>query len=146
MSTRPPKAEGMQWFNSYLIAKNVKNTLEFYEKAFGFETRMTIPDKDGTIMHAEMGYKDCILMIGAESPEQNCHSAQSLKGSPVSFYLYVDDVDKFTEKAKTAGAELLSPPKDQFWGDRTSTLKCTEGLTWTFAQNVKDFDPNNVPG
>ena len=57
MAGRPAKAEGMQWVNSYLMVKDMKSALEFYEKVFGFEIRMTMPDKDGTLMHAEMQHK-----------------------------------------------------------------------------------------
>lgn len=146
MADRPPKAEGMQWLNPYMIVKDVKRTLEFYEKAFGFKTRMAMPDKDGNIMHAEMTYKDNVLMMGSESQEQNQLAPQTLKGSPVSFYLYVDSVDEFYNRVKKAGVATISEPTDQFWGDRTCNVKCPDGYSWTFAQNVADFDPKNVPG
>ncbi|MFQ5454034.1 MAG: VOC family protein, partial [Candidatus Zixiibacteriota bacterium] len=86
-----------------------------------------------------------VIMLGPESEEQNQKAAQTLKGSPVSFYLYVDNVDNFYIKAKDAGANSLSEPKEQFYGDRTACFKCPEGFNWTFAQNVADFDPNNIP-
>ncbi|UCD62899.1 MAG: VOC family protein [Candidatus Zixiibacteriota bacterium] len=146
MTKRPPKSEGMAWLNPYMIVRDVRRSLEFYEQAFGFTTRMTMPDKDGSIMHAEMAYRDNVLMIGTESQQQQHLSAQTMKGSPVSFYLYVDNVDDFFRKASQAAAEVIAEPKDQFWGDRTCTLKCPEGYQWTFAQNVADFDPNNIPG
>jgi len=144
MSERQPKSQDMQWLNPYMILKDVKSALEFYEYAFGFKTRMVIPDKNGNIMHAEIVHKDGVLMVGSESPEHNMLSAKSLNGSPVSFYLYVDNIDEFFNKAKTAGAEMLSSLKNQFWGDRTCTFQCPEGYHWTFAQNVADFDPNNI--
>ncbi|UCC44900.1 MAG: hypothetical protein JSU65_02945, partial [Candidatus Zixiibacteriota bacterium] len=103
-------------------------------------------DKDGSLMHAEMVHRDTVLMIGSESEQQEQLSARTLKGSPVSFYLYVDEVDNFFQKARQAAAEVVSEPKDQFWGDRTCTVRCPEGYQWTFAQNVADFDPNNIPG
>ncbi|MEW6412454.1 MAG: VOC family protein [Candidatus Zixiibacteriota bacterium] len=145
MANRPPKSDGMQWLNPYMIVKDVKGSLEFYEKAFGFHTRMTMPDKEGNIMHAELTHKDGVLMLGSESPEQKMLAAKTLKGSPVSFYLYVDNVDDHFARAKKTGGEILSEPKEQFWGDRTYTIKCPEGYNWTFAQNVADFDPNNIP-
>lgn len=145
MADRPPKADGMQWLNPYMIVKDVKGTLEFYEKAFGFQTRMTLPDKEGNITHAEMTHKDGVLMVGLESQEQQALAAKTLKGSPVSFYLYVDNVDEVFTRAKSAGTEIVAEPKDQFWGDRTCTVKCPEGYQWTFAQNVADFNPDNIP-
>ncbi len=147
MSQRNPKAEGMQWLNTYITVKDVKGSLEFYEKAFGFKTRMTMPDKEGNIMHAEMGHKDSVIMVGPEGPntEDKAPSEYAGKGVPVSFYLYVDDVGQSYEKAKQAGAKELQPVKDQFWGDRTCTFSCPEGHKWTLAQNVADFDPSKIP-
>ena len=145
MADRPPRAEGMQWLNPYMIVKDVKETLEFYEKAFGFKTRLTLPDKQGNITHAEMTYKDGVLMVGSECEEHKALAAKTLKGSPVSFYLYVDNVEEVFTRAKNAGTEIVSELKDEFWGDRTCTFKCPEGYQWTFAQNVADFDPDNVP-
>jgi len=145
MSERPPKAEGMQWLNPYMVVQDVKRALDFYEKAFGFKTRVTMPDKEGNIMHAEMVYKDNVIMLGPESDDHKLKSVHSLKGSPVSFYLYVDNVDEFYQKAKEAGAEVNMEPQDQFWGDRICNFKCPEGYSWTFAQNVADFDPQKAP-
>ena len=145
MSDRPARAKGMAWLNPYLTVKDVKGSLEFYEKAFGFETRMTLPDKDGSIMHAEMGYQDVVLMFGPECEEQKSKSPQSLDGSPVGLYIYVDDIEGFTGKAEAAGAKIVDPLTDQFWGDRTCAMRCPEGHKWTFAQNVADFDPSKVP-
>ena len=147
MSQRNPKAEGMQWLNTYITVKDVKGSLEFYEKAFGFKTRMTMPDKEGNIMHAEMGHKDAVIMMGPESPnsEDKSPSEYAGKGVPVSFYLYVDDVGQSYAKAKQAGAKELQPVKDQFWGDRTCTFSCPEGHKWTLAQNVADFDQSKIP-
>ena len=145
MGKRPPKSEGMQWLNPYMIVKDVKQTVDFYEKAFGFQTRMTMPDKQGQIMHAEMTYRDNVLMMGSESPDQKQLAARTLNGSPVSFYMYVDDVEDFYTHAKKVGTEVVGELKDQFWGDRTCTFKCPEGYQWTFAQNVADYDPDNAP-
>lgn len=147
MAERNPKAEGMQWFNSFLVVNDVKAALEFYEKSFGFETRLTMPDKSGeNYIHAEMVYHDCPIMFGPANPEQKLKSPSDLSGSPVSFYLYVDNVDEFCDKAGRTGAKLVEELKDQFWGDRTCAFECPEGYRWMFAQNVADFDPSQAPG
>ena len=80
-------------------------------------------------------------MIGPE-----CNKAPStLKGSPVSFYIYVDDVEAQFKRAKEAGATVAAELTDQFWGDRTCAFACPEGHKWSFAQNVADFDPSKAP-
>jgi len=146
MSDRDPKAKGMGWLSPYLVVKDVKNSVEFYKEAFGFETKMTMPDKEGNIVHAEMTHKDAVIMMGPECAEQGTKSPTTLNGSPVNLYLYVDDVNKQFDNAKSGGAKIIMEPTDQFWGDRTCVVSCPEGHQWTFAQNVADFDPTKVPG
>jgi len=145
MADRNPKAEGMGWVSSYITVKNVEKALEFYKEAFNLETRMTMPDKEGKIMHAEMGYKDCVIMVGPECEKSQTKAPSTLKGTPSGLFIYVEDVDKQFEQAKKAGAKVLQEPTTQFWGDRTCSFNCPEGHHWSFAQNVADFDPNNIP-
>ena len=145
MAKRPPKHENTPWVIPTIVLKDVKGTMAFYEKAFEFKTRFSMPDKEGKIMHAEMAYKEQAIMMGPEYPDFNMHSVSKFKGSPVSFYLYTEDVDKFCKQAKAAGAKVVQEPTDQFWGDRTCRLSCPEGYSWTFAQNVADFDPSKSP-
>jgi len=145
MTDRPPKAEGMGWITPYLTVKNVKDAIDFYQKAFGLETKMTMPDKDGNIIHAEIGYNDCVIMIGAECPEEGSKSPATLSGSSVGLYIYVDDIDNFCAKARDTGAKMLTEPETMFWGDRMCSMECPEGHRWTFAQNVADFDPSKAP-
>ena len=143
MSDRPVKSPEMNWVNPYLMVSDPQSALKFYEDAFGFKTNMTVPDKDGGVMHAEMQYHDCIIMLGAE--QSHWPSAKTLAGSPVSLYVYVDGVDDFFQRAKKAGAEIKSEPTTQFYGDRTFTALCPEGHVWTFAQKVADWDPSKMP-
>ncbi len=145
MAERNPKSEGMSWLNPMIIVKDVQKSLDFYEKAFGFKTKMSIPDKDGSIMHAEMSHKDSVFMLGPASRKLKTKTPKTYKGTPVSFYLYVDDVEKSFEQAKKAGAKVVTKPTTQFWGDRTGTLNCPDGHKWTLAQNIEDFDPSKVP-
>jgi len=145
MPKRAPKQEGMSWLNPMIVVKDVQRSLDFYEKAFGFKTKMTMPDKTGKIMHAEMQYKDNVFMMGPESEQFGTKSPNSFKGTPVSFYIYVENVDNAYDKAKKAGAKELQGLTNQYWGDRTCTFNCPEGHKWMLAQNVGDFDPKNVP-
>lgn len=62
-------------------------------------------------------------MLTDEYPEMKCHSPNTIGGSPVSMYVYVEDVDELFNKAVSAGAKILDPVKDQFWGDRHGRLE-----------------------
>ncbi len=145
MTDRLPKAEGMSWLTPYLVVRDIKKSLEFYEKVFGFKINHTIPDKDGNLIHGDLTYRDCTIMLGPEVVEAGEKAPSTLSGSPVSFYLYVDNVDEFFETGREAGAEVIEGLKDQYWGDWTCQFRCPEGYTWIFAQCVADLDPSKMP-
>ena len=146
MTERDPKAKGMGWLSPHMIVTNVKTSLKFYEEAFGFKTHLSLPDKEGNIIHGEMLHKDVVMMLGLESESEGTKSPKSLGGTPVRFYLYVDNIEQQFERARAAGAQVETELEDQFWGDRTCVFICPEGHHWTFAQNVADFDPSKAPG
>ena len=104
-----------------------------------------MPGPDGrTIMHAEIRIGSSILMLSDEMPEMECRSPQSLGGSPVSFYVYVPDVDSFFKKAVAAGATEKMPVADMFWGDRVGGLTDPYGHKWTIATHTKDLTPEQI--
>ncbi len=146
MSQRPARAAGMSWLSPYLIVKDADAAIDFYQRAFGFEKRMAMPGPDGRARHVEMTYHDMVIMFGPECETTKARPpAASGVPSPVGLYLYCDDVDALYQRATAAGAKAGSPPANQFYGDRVCELKDPDGLTWWFATNVADFDPNNVP-
>jgi PhnB protein len=137
----------MQWVNTYITVKDSQKAIDYYTSTFGFELAMTMPGEDGSIMHAELRYKDCVMMLGPECAEHDGMRAPSTLGATsVGFYLYVDDVDSFFEKVKASGATVHEELDTKFWGDRTCSFIDPEGHSWSFAQNVADFDPSKVPG
>lgn len=146
MTDRPAKPKDMTWVSPYLVVTDIEPCLEFYRKAFGFETRATLTNDRGVIVHAEIVYRDSVLMLGLESHDKNSSSPKTHSGTSVSFYIYTEEIDDFFLSAKKAGAEVIEEPTAQYWGDRTCTFKCPEGHLWVFAQNVADFDSAVAPG
>ncbi len=142
MADRPPKPKDMTWITPYIFVNDAKAAIEFYEKAFGFKTSMTIPDDSGDISHAELKHNDEVIMLG-KHPDG---APGKLGGTSVTMFVYVDNVDDFHQRVKDAGGTITKEPADQFWGDRTFSVTDPEGHHWMFGQNVADFDPANVPG
>jgi PhnB protein len=139
LPTPPPN---MAWVSLYLCVKDPLRALDFYEKAFGFVKRMAMPGPDGKVMHAEMWYRDCTIMMGPEYPDMGFRAPSSIgTGNSAGFYVYCDNVDVLTEKARAAGATVKQEPKDQFYGDRTATFIDPDGHSWTFGHRVFEFDP-----
>jgi PhnB protein len=129
----------------YLIVRNAANAIEFYKKAFGAEEHFRMQGPDGkSIMHAELKIGDSVFMLSEESPQMDTHSPESIGGSPVGMYLYVKDVDSVFDQAISAGATMLYPVKDQFYGDRSGHLKDPFGHIWSVATHKKDLSPEEL--
>jgi PhnB protein len=135
--------DGYEGITPYLICKNAEAAIEFYKKAFGAVELMRMGGP-GKVAHAEMKIRDSIFMLADEIPEMNAFSPETVGGSPVSLYVYVDDVDAFTEKAIAEGLQVLKPLTDQFYGDRSGAFKDPFGHIWGFATHKEDLSPDEI--
>ena len=144
MSTVKPKPEGYHTATPYLIIRDAARAIEFYKKAFGASEIMRMADPSGKIAHAEIKIGDSPIMIGEESPDRGARSPEALGGSPVSIFLYVEDVDGLSRQAIAAGAKVLMPVQDQFWGDRYGKLADPFGHHWDVATHKEDVSPEEM--
>ena len=126
------------WVSPYLTVKDPSASIEFYERAFGFSTRGSMPGPDGKIVHAGMNWNDGVIMFGAEAAFGGTCRAPVTSGveSPIALYVYCDDVDALFARATEAGAQAVLPPQNQFWGDRMCRLIDPDGYAWCFATHV----------
>ncbi|MBF0565826.1 MAG: VOC family protein [Nitrospirae bacterium] len=128
-----------------LMFKDARKAIEFYKRAFGAEELAAMPGPDGKgVMHAELRIGNSIIMMGEENPQQPCKSAETTGGSPVSFYLYIDNVDAAFQIALDAGAGVRMPVQDMFWGDRVGTVQDPFGYSWMIATHIKDLTPQEM--
>src|SRR6202790_3607022 len=139
MTSKPkPIPDGYHSVTPYLIVKEAARAIEFYKKAFGATELMRMADPSGKVMHAEIKLGNSPVMLADESPERGIRSPQSLGGSPVGIMLYVPDVDTVFNRSVAAGAAVEIPLKDQFYGDRSGTLRDPFGHKWTIATHTED--------
>jgi len=137
--------EGFHHLTPYVVYKDSRKAIEFYQAAFGAMELFLMPAPDGKgVMHAEIRIGDSIIMMSDENPHDPCKSAETIGGSPVSFYHYVEDVDAAFEKAVKAGASSLMPVEDMFWGDRIGAVKDPFGHNWTLATHTKDLTQEEI--
>lgn len=136
--------EGYHSITPFLVVKNCTDAIEFYKKAFDAEERYRMNMPDGKVGHAELKIGDSVLMLADEFPEMKFLSPKSIGGSPVSMYVYVQDVDAMFNNAVTAGAIVLDGVKDQFWGDRHGRLEDPYGHLWSIATHKKDLSPDEM--
>jgi PhnB protein len=121
-----------------LMVAGAARAIEFYKKAFGAEELMRFPGPDGNIMHAEIKVGDSVIMLADEHPEMDAYAPGHFNGSPVSLLLYVTDVDRQFKQALDAGATEVRPVADQFYGDRSGSLKDPFGHTWHLSTHKED--------
>lgn len=119
-----------------LSFKNAARAIEFYQKAFGAKEIFRF-EAGGHIAHAEMTIGDSVIMLAEEWPEGGRFSAETLGNSPISLVVRVGDVDSFAQRAVAAGAKVIRPLKDQFYGHRDVTFVDPFGYNWT-AVTVKE--------
>jgi PhnB protein len=131
-------AAALQTATPRLRIKNAAAAIEFYKKAFGAREIMRFI-AHGEIAQAEIAIGNSVIMLGEESLEYGYPGPETLGGSPVSIHLYVEDVDAFVNQAVAAGAKLIAPVQDKFYGDRSGTVADPFGYTWGIATRKIDM-------
>ena len=132
--------DGYHSITPMLIVKDGLKAIEYYKKVFGAIDKgtMMMPDNK-SVTHAELLIGDSKIMLSDEFPEMKSLSPTTIGGSPVSLYLYVEDVDKTFNLAVTEGGKSLFPVQDRFYGDRHGTIQDPFGHIWSIATHIKDL-------
>jgi len=136
--------EGFHTITPHLNIRNCSKAIEFYQKAFGAEVKGVHRTPDGKVMHALLKIGDSQLMVSDEFPEMGAKSPESLGGSAVVLNVYVEDVDALFNRAVGAGAKVVMPLMDQFWGDRYGVLSDPFGHQWSLATHVRDMSADEM--
>lgn len=134
---------GFHSANACLVVHDAPRAIEFYKQAFGATELMRLDDPSGNVIHAQIKIGDSPIDIAPEYPPHN-RSPQSLGGSTVPIGLYVEDVDAFAEKAIAAGAKVIFPIADQFYGDRGGRLQDPFGHMWIVSTHKEDMAPQEM--
>ena len=139
-----PIPEGMHTVTPQLVCAGAADAIEFYKKAFNATETARLPGAQGKIMHAMIRIGDSPVMIVDEFPEWKSLGPKSLKGSPVTLHLYVQDVDAFVKRAVAAGAKITMPVDDMFWGDRYGKIEDPFGHQWSVGTHKRDVTPEEM--
>ncbi len=139
VSAIPP---GYHSVTPYLIVDGAAEAIDFYKHAFEAQELLRMHGPDGRVAHAEVKIGDSPVMLADEQEEFRGPKAHG--GSPVSLMIYVDEVDRIFRQALAAGATQLRPVVNQFYGDRSGTLRDPFGHTWTVSTHVEDVSPEEI--
>jgi PhnB protein len=121
-----------------LICRDPVAEIEFCTAVFGAVAGVRRPGADGKTAHAMMLFGPAMLMIESEWPGITNRAPSPDGSSPVVLYVYVENVDQAVERATAAGARVLMPPTDQFWGDRTAWIIDPSSHVWTVATRIEE--------
>ena len=140
-----PVPPGMRTITPHLVIRGAAEAMDFYKKAFAAKEVMRMPGPDGkTLMHGEMQIGDSIFFLAEEFPGTSCASPQKLAGTTVSIHLYVDNADRWFERAVAAGAKPSMPLMNMFWGDRFGKVLDPYGHEWSIATHIEDVPPEEM--
>ena len=140
-----PIPDGYHSVTPYLTVRGAARAIDFYKRAFGAKELMRMPGADGkNVMHAELKIGDSIIFLSDEMPGGSTRSPESLGGASGYQYLYVKDVDATFKRAVDAGARVLMPVADMFWGDRFGRLADPFGHEWGLSTHKEDLTPDEI--
>jgi len=139
-----PIPDGYPRVSPYLYVDGADAAIAFYSDIFGATERMRMPGPDGKVGHAELGIGDSLIMLADADAGMDQPSPKATGGTPVALSVYVEDVDDVVARAAAAGATIVRPAEDQFYGDRLALIEDPFGHRWGVATHVEDVSPEDM--
>jgi uncharacterized glyoxalase superfamily protein PhnB len=133
-----PRPAGYHSVTPYLIVRGAREVIAFLERALGaVQLGPPMEGPNGTVMHAEVRIGDSPVMLSDASAEY--------PAMPALLYVYVDEeVDVVYQRALLAGATSVREPADQFYGDRSATVRDASGNLWSIANHIEDLSSEEI--
>lgn len=128
----------------YLRVHSAAEAIEFYARAFGAAEVFRLTEPSGRIGHAEIKIGPATLMLSDEYPEHGIKGPRALGGTSFSIHLHVDNVDEMFEQAVRAGASVVKPLADQFYGERSGTVRDPFGHEWLLGQHIESVSTDEM--
>ena len=144
MADVKPIPEGFHTATPHLVVSDAAAAIDFYQKAFGAEEVSRMPGPEGKIMHAAIRIGDSPVMLNDEFPDMGTVGPKAIGGTAVTIHLYVKDADAVWDSATKAGAKVVVPIDDMFWGDRYGVIEDPFGHRWSIATHTQDLTPEQV--
>lgn len=126
---------------AYLRVQDAPKAIDFYREAFGAVEKFRLAEPGGRIGHAELELGGTTLMLSDEYPEFGIYGPKTIGGTSATLHLHVDDADAMIRRAVAAGAEVLREPQDQFYGERSGTLRDPFGHEWNIGHQIEQVTP-----
>jgi PhnB protein len=131
----------------HLVVDDAAAAIDFYVKAFDAVEHGRVPGPDGRLIHAALNINGFTVLLNDDFPEHRggkSMTPNALGGTPVTIHLTVTDVDEKFQKAVDAGATVIAPLEDQFWGDRYGIVRDPFGHHWSMGQPVREVSIEEI--
>lgn len=129
---------------AYIHLADPASAIDFYSKAFGAHELFRLTEPGGRIGHAEMDFAGTTLMLSGEYPEMGLEGPKPGAPSSLTLHLHVDDADQMIARALAAGATLLRPAEDHFYGERSGTVLDPFGHRWLIGHAIEEVTPTEM--
>jgi PhnB protein len=117
--------------------------IAFYERAFGAEELFRIARPDGKIVHSELSIYGSVIMIG--DPDNKLYAEPNDVGRcTAGLHIFVDDNDAALRRAVEAGAEVVQPPTEMFYGANSASVRDPFGHVWVLLTWKDDLSPDEM--
>jgi uncharacterized glyoxalase superfamily protein PhnB len=126
---------------AYLRVRNAPAAIAFYERAFGAKEKFRLTEPGGRVGHCELEFGGTTVMVSDEYPEMGIVGPETLSGTTFAVHVHVDDADACVARALAAGATLVRPLTDQFYGERSGTVRDPFGHQWVVGHTIEDVTP-----
>lgn len=128
----------------YLRVHDAAAAIAFYEEAFGAQELFRLQEPGGRIGHAELRIGPATIMLADEYPQSGISGPRTLGGTTFSLHLHVSDVDAVFARAVGAGATIVRPLENQFYGERSGTVRDPFGHEWLLGGHIEDVTPEEM--
>lgn len=129
---------------AYLCVPRMQPAVDFYREVFDARETLRLVDAGGRVGHVELALAGTTLMLCEPYPEYGIVPPQPGATSSVTLHVHVDDADAVIERALSLGAELVMPPRDQFYGERSGVVRDPSGHRWNIGHHIEDVDPQEM--
>ena len=129
---------------AYLRVKDAPRAIAYYQEVFGAVEKLRLTEPGGRVGHCELGFGPTTIMVSEEYPELGLLGPQSIGGASQSIHLHVDDCDALIARAVAAGATVLRPAADAFYGERGGTIRDPFGHEWLIGHHLEDVAPEEM--
>ena len=129
---------------AYLRLQNAPKAIDFYREVFGAKEKFRLTEPSGRVGHAQLEIGGTTLLLSDEYPELGILGPKSLGGTSFTIHLHVDDADAVLRRAAAAGAEIVREAQDQFYGERSGTLRDPFGHEWNVGHEIEKVDPSEM--